>query len=58
MMGSILAVTTQQRDQGVIMDSLLNLSGQCLAAMKKANKMVGIIKKGIVSRTENLTVQL
>ncbi|CAM5079620.1 unnamed protein product [Natator depressus] len=58
MMGSKLAVTTQERDLGVIVDSSLKSSTQCAAAVKKVNKMLGIIKKGIDNKTENIILPL
>ncbi|CAM5136177.1 unnamed protein product [Eretmochelys imbricata] len=54
MMGSKLAVTTQERDLGIIVDSSLKTSTQCAAAVKKANRILGIIKKGIDDKTENI----
>ncbi|CAM4639967.1 unnamed protein product [Lepidochelys kempii] len=58
MMGSKLAVTTQERDLGVIVNCSLKPSTQCAAAVKKANGMLGIIKKGIDNRTENIIFPL
>ncbi|CAM4478002.1 unnamed protein product [Lepidochelys kempii] len=58
MMGSKLAVTTQERDLGVIVDSSLKTSTQCAAAVKRANTMLGIIKEGIDNRTENIMLPL
>ncbi|CAM5165838.1 unnamed protein product [Natator depressus] len=58
MMGSKLAVTTQERDLGVIVDSSLKTSTQSAAAVKKANGMLEIIKKGIENRTENIMLPL
>ncbi|CAM4594941.1 unnamed protein product [Lepidochelys kempii] len=58
MMGSKLAVTTQERDLGVIVDSSLKTSTQCAAAVKKANRLLDIIKKGIDNKTENITLPL
>ncbi|CAM5134922.1 unnamed protein product [Natator depressus] len=57
-MGSKLAVTTQERDLGVIVDSSLKSSTQCAAAVKKVNRMLGIIKKGIDNKTENIILPL
>ncbi|XP_061463424.1 sorting nexin-24 isoform X1 [Rhineura floridana] len=36
----------QERDHGVIVDSLMKMSTQCAAARKKAKSMVGIVRKG------------
>ncbi|CAM5167759.1 unnamed protein product [Natator depressus] len=58
MMGSKLAVTTQERDLGVIVDSSLKSSTQCAAAVKKVNRILGIIKKGINNKTENIILPL
>ncbi|CAM5152026.1 unnamed protein product [Natator depressus] len=58
MMGSKLVVTTQKRDLGVIVDSSLKTSTQCAVAVKKANRMLGIIKKGIDNKTENIILPL
>ncbi|CAM4712428.1 unnamed protein product [Lepidochelys kempii] len=57
-MWSKLAVTTQERDLGVTVDSSLRTSTQCAATVKKANRMLGIIKKGIDNKTENITLPL
>ncbi|CAM4577882.1 unnamed protein product [Lepidochelys olivacea] len=58
MMGSKLAVTTQKRDLGITVDSSLKTSTQCAAEVKKVNRMLGIIKKGLYSRTENIMLPL
>uniref|UniRef100_A0A8C3SIE1 Uncharacterized protein n=1 Tax=Chelydra serpentina TaxID=8475 RepID=A0A8C3SIE1_CHESE len=55
---SKLAVTTQEGDLGVIVDSCLKTSTQCAAAGKKANRMLGIIRKGIDNKTENILLPL
>ena len=51
-------VSDQKRDLGVLVDSSINVSTQCAAAMKKANSMLGIIKKGTENKTANLLVPL
>ncbi|CAM4540291.1 unnamed protein product [Caretta caretta] len=43
---------------GVIVDSSVKTSTQCAAAVKKANGMLGIIKKGIENKTENILLPL
>uniref|UniRef100_A0A8C3P8K5 Gypsy retrotransposon integrase-like protein 1 n=1 Tax=Chrysemys picta bellii TaxID=8478 RepID=A0A8C3P8K5_CHRPI len=50
MMGANLATTNQERDLGVIVDSSLKTFTQCAVAVRKANRMLGIIKKGIEIR--------
>ncbi|XP_061469779.1 structural maintenance of chromosomes protein 1A-like isoform X2 [Rhineura floridana] len=59
-MGSELAVTDQERDLGVVVDSTMKMSTQCAAAVKKANSMLAIIRKGSSSeyKINNKVVQL
>ncbi|CAM5097662.1 unnamed protein product [Natator depressus] len=58
MMGANVATTNQEKDLGVIVESSLKTSTQCAAAVKKANGMLGIIKKGIENKTENILLPL
>ncbi|CAM5109632.1 unnamed protein product [Eretmochelys imbricata] len=58
MMGANLPMTNQERDLGVIVDSSLKTSTQCAAAVKKANMMLGIIKKVIENKMENILLPL
>ncbi|CAM4645910.1 unnamed protein product [Lepidochelys kempii] len=58
MMGANLATTNQEKDLGVIVDSSLKTSTQCAVAVKKANRMLGIIKKGIENKLENILLPL
>ncbi|CAM4625917.1 unnamed protein product [Caretta caretta] len=58
MMGANLTTTNQEKDLGVIVDSSLKTSTQCAAAVKKANGTLGIIKKGIENKTENILLPL
>uniref|UniRef100_A0A8C3HZR7 Reverse transcriptase domain-containing protein n=1 Tax=Chrysemys picta bellii TaxID=8478 RepID=A0A8C3HZR7_CHRPI len=57
MMGANLTTTNQEKDLGVIVDSSLKTSTQCAEAVKKANRMLGIIKKGIENK-ENILLPL
>uniref|UniRef100_K7EXW6 Reverse transcriptase domain-containing protein n=1 Tax=Pelodiscus sinensis TaxID=13735 RepID=K7EXW6_PELSI len=58
MMGANLATTNQERDLGVIVDSSLKTSTQSAATVKKANRMLGIIRKGIENKTQNILLPL
>ncbi|CAM5143004.1 unnamed protein product [Natator depressus] len=58
MMGANLATTNQERELGVIVDSSLKMSTQCTAAVKKVNRMLGIIEKGIENTMENILLPL
>ncbi|CAM5108054.1 unnamed protein product, partial [Natator depressus] len=58
MMGANLATTNQEKDLGVIVDSSLKMSMHCAAAVKKAIRMLGIIKKGIENKTETILLPL
>ena len=57
-MGSELPVMDQERDLGVLVDSSVKVSPQCAAAVKKANSMLGMIKKGIENKTANIIMPL
>ena len=58
LMGSELAVTDQERDLEVVVDSSMKMSTQCAAAVKKANSMLGIIRKGIKNKTASIILSL
>lgn len=54
MIGSKLAITTQENGLEVIADSSLNISTECLVAVKTANRMLGEIRKAIKNKTESI----
>ncbi|XP_030051022.1 uncharacterized protein LOC115464802, partial [Microcaecilia unicolor] len=56
--GSTLGVTDQERDLGVVVDDTLKPSAQCAAAARKANRMLGVIRKGMESRCADVIMPL
>lgn len=44
-MGSELAITTLDRDVGVVINSIMSMPAWCSVAVKKATRMLGIIRK-------------
>lgn len=54
MICSKLAITTQENGLEVIADSSLNISTECLVAVKTANRMLGEIRKEIKNKTESI----
>ena len=51
-----LGSSSVERDQGVLVDSKLNVSEQCAALASKANRMLRCIYKGIASTDKGVTV--
>ena len=58
LMGSELAETDQERDLGVVVDNSMKMSRQCVTAIKKANAMLGIIRKGIENKSASIIMPL
>lgn len=54
MIGSKLPITTQENGLEVIEDISLNISTECLVAVKTANRMLGEIRKGIKNKSESI----
>ena len=55
MNGEILQSVTEETDSGIIVSNDLK---QCVSAVKKANRTLGMIKRHIISRDKNTIVRL
>jgi ribonucleases P/MRP protein subunit RPP40 len=56
--GSLLRESTQERDLGIIVDNSMKFSEQCNAAIKKANSTLGLIRRSIKSKSNNIVTKL
>jgi ribonuclease P/MRP protein subunit RPP40 len=55
---NILKKSKQERDLGVIMDSSGKSTEQCIMAVKKANTILGMIKRNIIFKSKDVIVRL
>ena len=58
MNGDIISTATQMRDLGIIVDETLKPSKQCVAAVKKANRAIAMIKRTIENRSKGIIMRL
>lgn len=56
--GSELVVNDQELDLGVIVDSLLKMLTQCVAAAKMSDSVLNIMTKGIDNKTADIIMLL
>jgi len=56
--GIVLRTTEEERDLGVIVNSSAKPSRQCAEAAGKANKVLGMIKRTIISREKEIMLEL
>jgi hypothetical protein len=58
MNGEPISPATQMRDLGIIVDETLKPSKQCVAAVKKANRAIGMIRRTIENKSRGIMLRL
>ena len=58
MNGKYLEEVTEERDLGVVLQTDLKCSKQCLEAVNTANRVLGMIRRSFSVRDENIILQL
>jgi len=54
----LLECSSVKRDLGVLVDNRLTMSEQCALVAKKANEILGCIKKSVASRSREVLLSL
>lgn len=58
MNGEALETCSQQRDLGVIISDDLKSSLNCVEAVKRANRILGCIKRSITTKRKDIVLRL
>jgi len=56
--GSVLRDSTKERDLGIIVDSSMKFTEQCNTAIKNANSTLGLIRRTIKYKSQNIITKL